>query len=135
MIEIFCGGYVINGAYLACLVFVRYSPVPRYITVWIWAVSSPLFRDLIWLRCAHNCSQVVREQEDERIEAIANQERESKKDETEKGHRQLWHLRNKASRMSFYKRVSIHSLNKKDFGITLLFDQYLCTVLLDVLTL
>lgn len=109
--------------------------MPRYITVLIKALSSPVFRDLIWLRCAHNLSQVVREQEDERTEAIANQEREKKKDETEKGDRQLWHLRSKASRMSFYKRVSIHSLNKKDFGITILFDQYLWKVLLDVLTL
>ena len=46
------------------------------------------------------------EQREENATALAAQEREKNKDETEKGDRQIWHLRNKSSRMAFYKRVS-----------------------------
>ena len=60
------------------------------------------------------------EQSEEDATALAAQEREKHKDETEKGDRQIWHLRSKSSRMAFYKRVSNGSICKRTF-----YDRYI----------
>ena len=56
--------------------------------------------------------KIVQEAEAEAANEIkAKDERERKKNETEKGGNHLWHLNSKVARWNFFKRVSNHSSN------------------------